>query len=55
VSGGGWEAQQELKEPAMRTNQTKAPAAISTIDIGKTTFHPVGLDECGVIVLQHPA
>lgn len=39
----------------MRTNQTKAPAAISTIDIGKTTFHPVGLDECGVIVLQHPA
>ena len=38
----------------MRTNQTKTPAAISTIgiDIGKTTFHLIGLDQRGAIVLQ---
>jgi hypothetical protein len=38
----------------MRTNQTKTPAAISTIgiDIGKTAFHLVGLDKRGAIVLQ---
>ena len=38
----------------MRTNQTKTPTAISTIgiDIGKTTFHLVGLDQRGAIVLQ---
>ena len=38
----------------MRTNQTKTPAAISTIgiDIGKNTFHVVGLDKRGAIVLQ---
>jgi len=38
----------------MRTNQTKTPAAISTIgiDIGKTTFHLVGLDKRGAIVLR---
>ena len=38
----------------MRTNQTKTPAAISTIgiDIGKTTFHLIGLDKRGAIVLQ---
>jgi transposase len=38
----------------MRTNPTKTPADISTIgiDIGKTTFHLVGLDKRGAIVLQ---
>ncbi len=38
----------------MRTNQTKTPAAISTIgiDIGKITFHLIGLDKRGAIVLQ---
>jgi transposase len=38
----------------MRTNQTKTPAAISTIgiDLGKTTFHLIGLDKRGAIVLQ---
>ena len=37
----------------MRTNQTKT-AAVTTIgiDIGKTTFHLVGLDQRGAIVLQ---
>jgi transposase len=38
----------------MRTNQTKTPAAISTIgiDLGKTTFHLIGLDKRGAIVLR---
>jgi hypothetical protein len=38
----------------MRTNQTKTPAAISTIgiDLGETTFHLIGLDKRGAIVLQ---
>ena len=38
----------------MRTNLTKTAAIISTIgiDIGKTTFHLVGLNKRGVIVLQ---
>ena len=38
----------------MRTNQTKTPAAISTIgiDIGKITFRLIGLDKRGAIVLQ---
>jgi transposase len=38
----------------MRTNPTKTAANISTIgiDIGKTTFHLIGLDERGAIVLQ---
>jgi transposase len=38
----------------MRTSPTKTAAAISTIgiDIGKTTFHLVGLDKRGAIVLQ---
>ena len=38
----------------MRTNQTKTPAAISTIgiDLGRTTFHLIGLDKRGAIVSQ---
>jgi transposase len=38
----------------MRTSPTKTAAVISTIgiDIGKTTFHLVGLDKRGAIVLQ---
>jgi transposase len=38
----------------MRTTSTKTAAVISTIgiDIGKTTFHLVGLDQRGAIVLQ---
>jgi transposase len=38
----------------MRTNPTKTAAIIATIgiDIGKTTFHLVGLDKRGAIVLQ---
>jgi transposase len=38
----------------MRTNPTKTTAIIATIgiDIGKTTFHLVGLDKRGAIVLQ---
>ena len=37
----------------MRTSQ-KTPEAISTIgiDVGKNTFHLVGLDKRGAIVLQ---
>ena len=43
----------KLKEHAMRTSQ-KTPEAISTIgiDVGKNTFHLVGLDKRGAIVLQ---
>src|SRR5947208_15129446 len=42
-----------LKEHAMRTSQ-KAAGIIATIgiDIGKNTFHLVGLDKRGAIVLQ---
>src|SRR6266536_1877688 len=42
-----------LKEHAMRTSQ-KAAGIITTIgiDIGKDTFHLVGLDKRGAIVLQ---
>jgi transposase len=38
----------------MRTNPSKTAAVISTIgiDIGKTTFHLIGLDKRGAIVLQ---
>jgi hypothetical protein len=38
----------------MRTNPTKTAAIIATIgiDIGKTTFHLVGLDKRGAIVSQ---
>jgi transposase len=38
----------------MRTTSTKTAAVISTIgiDIGKTTFHLVGLDQRGAVVLQ---
>jgi hypothetical protein len=38
----------------MRTSPIKIAAVISTIgiDIGKTTFHLVGLDKRGAIVLQ---
>src|SRR6516162_8600729 len=43
----------KLKEHAMRTSQ-KTPEAISTIgiDVGKNTFHLVGLDKRGAIVLR---
>jgi hypothetical protein len=43
----------KLKEPAMRTSQ-KTPETITTIgiDLGKNTFHLVGLDKRGAIVLQ---
>jgi hypothetical protein len=43
----------KLKEHAMRTSQG-TPETISTIgiDVGKNTFHLVGLDKRGVIVLQ---
>ncbi|SRR5260370_118402 len=43
----------KLKEHAMRTSQN-APDTISTIgiDVGKNTFHLVGLDKRGAIVLQ---
>jgi hypothetical protein len=43
----------KLKEHAMRTSQN-TPATISTIgiDVGKNTFHLVGLDKRGAIVLQ---
>jgi transposase len=42
-----------LKEHAMRTSQS-TPETISTIGIddGKNTFHLVGLDKRGEIVLQ---
>ena len=38
----------------MRTSHQNAPETISTIgiDVGKNTFHLVGLDKRGVIVLQ---
>ncbi len=44
----------KLKEHAMRTSHQNAPETISTIgiDVGKNTFHLVGLDKRGVIVLQ---
>src|SRR5713101_5250801 len=43
----------KLKEHAMRTSQN-TPETISTIgiDVGKNTFHLVGLDKRGAIVLQ---
>jgi transposase len=52
--GCGWGGvTQKLKEPAMRTSQ-KTPETITTIgiDLGKNTFHLVGLDKRGAIVLQ---
>ena len=49
----GWEASSKLEERAMRTSQ-KTPETATTIgiDIGKNTFHLVGLDQRGAIVLQ---
>jgi hypothetical protein len=43
----------KLKEHAMRTSQNTAES-INTIgiDVGKNTFHLVGLDKRGAIVLQ---
>jgi hypothetical protein len=43
----------KLKEHAMRTSQ-KTPETITTIgiDLGKNTFHLVGLDKRGATVLQ---
>src|SRR5262245_6330119 len=43
----------KLKEHAMRTSQ-KTPETLSTIgiDLGKNTFHLVGLDRRGAIILQ---
>jgi transposase len=52
--GCGWGGvTQKLKEHAMRTSQ-KTPETITTIgiDLGKNTFHLVGLDKRGAIVLQ---
>jgi transposase len=38
----------------MRTSQkTLEPIATIGVDLGKNTFHLVGLDKRGVIVLQH--
>src|SRR5467141_3052777 len=50
--GGRREA--KLKEHAMRTSHQNTADTISTIgiDVGKNTFHLVGLDKRGVIVLQ---
>src|SRR5436853_731785 len=43
----------KLKEHAMRTSRkTLEPIATIGIDIGKNTFHLVGLDKRGAIVLQ---
>lgn len=44
---------QKLKEHAMRTSQ-KTPGTITTIgiDLGKNTFHLVGFDKRGAIVLR---
>jgi hypothetical protein len=43
----------KLKEHAMRTSQ-KTVGSITTIgiDLGKNTFHLVGLDKRGAVVLQ---
>jgi hypothetical protein len=43
----------KLKEHAMRTSQNSLET-ISTIgiDVGKNTFHLIGLDKRGAIVLQ---
>lgn len=48
---GGREA--KLKEHAMRTSQ-KITGIVTTIgiDIGKNTFHLVGFDQRGAIILQ---
>src|SRR5260221_2136499 len=50
----GWRRYaKKLKEHAMRTSQ-KTPETITTIgiDLGKNTFHLVGLDKRGAIALQ---
>src|ERR1700752_3284356 len=50
----GWEAlRKKLKEHAMRTSQ-KITGIVATIgiDIGKNTFHLVGFDQRGAIILQ---
>src|SRR6201988_1055287 len=49
----GWEAlRKKLKEHAMRTSQ-KITGIVTTIgiDIGKNTFHLVGFDQRGAIIL----
>ena len=48
-----WSGGAKRKQHAMRTSQ-KTSETISTlgIDVGKNTFHLVGLDKRGVIVLQ---
>ena len=53
LSAGLWLGGAKLKEHVMRTSQ-KTPESISTIgiDVGKNTFHLVGLDKRGAIVLQ---
>jgi transposase len=52
-SAGWGGVTQGFKEHAMRTSQ-KTPGTIITIglDLGKNTFHVVGLDKRGAIVLQ---
>jgi hypothetical protein len=52
-----WAAAEEalckLKEHAMRTSQkTLEPIATIGVDLGKNTFHLIGLDKRGAIVLQ---
>jgi hypothetical protein len=53
LSAEPWLGGAKLKEHAMRTSQ-KTSATVSTIgiDVGKNTFHLVGLDKRGAIVLQ---
>jgi hypothetical protein len=48
-----WRYAKKLKEHAMRTSH-KTPETITTIgiDLGKNTFHLVGLDKRGAIALQ---
>jgi transposase len=46
-----WQGAQKTKEHAMSQNLNNAVAVIG-IDIGKNSFHVVGLDDRGAIVLR---
>jgi len=41
-----------VKRSIAMSKKTKATAATTGIDIGRNSFHVVGLDQCGAIVLR---
>jgi hypothetical protein len=52
----GWKASRGKKEPRSTRSDQSTPFSITTIgiEIGKNTFHLLGLDQGGNIVLQSP-